>query len=998
MLIINPESWNADGNDALIEEINQLFDTDIITVRIWEADVNTIQSSEDIELEKGLKVNFVDQDEHKKYRTGDYWLIPTRSQEKFEWPDEGKESDGIVYHYCPLAIVNHERDTWTVVQDCREVFPALTEMARETAVTETGRKLSIGVHSYNDARRAEETEQHKDDQLDIQGGKELTLNVGYWRDELDESSWPPPEPKLEKIAIPPRKIRFCVSEEEVMSLEKDKLTIGVEGSESQPELVVKGNLKVYGDVMSYAQQDESGKIYLGDKDEDQIIIEGELKSDHTSGRLKVTSPLEVQLEESQQPDFLSLFAANDSQEVKGGIVWKRGSASKELAAIYSKLDAESQKGDLRFSTASNSSPVERMVITADGNVGIGTENPEENKLKVEGGPTLLKEDLTVGDGSNPANVEIAKGNATLTEGDLTVTSGKVVITGEAEGDNKLTVRGTTYLGGNLTVAFSDQAINNIKSDTPLHVYKYQASNQDIIEIARFERVCDDAQDSPEAEGGYIGLYLNDTERRGDLNPSRIEGARISWRFDNKDNSERDGRLGFWTAIRNDGHGNNDSEIIERMTITKEGYVGIGTTDPQGKLQVSGTTYLGDALTVERGGVALTEDNLTVNSGNVAIGSENPGTHRLKVEEGTTHLGGKLTVEKGGVALTEDNLTVNSGNVAIGSENPGTHRLKVEEGTTHLGGKLTVNPSGQNEKPPALVVTKEKIQGTDQSGVYIVGQDDGITDIIFPKTAKSKIKWESKDDPTDFAYIFFKENSRYTKSRTADIGSQVNGLMDGFDEQKDHVRLSIGVGNDVMMKSEIQDALDIQGGACLTLNVGKWDQEISKEIGSFFDQTGEEPIGISFRVNDDQKMFIDHNGAVGIGKVPDSNDEVKLDVNGKVRANDQILTSDVTLKQNIQTLKDGLSKILGLRGVSFQWKDDQKAAQEAQIGLVAQEVEEIFPELVSTDSQGMKSLSYTKLIAPLIEAMKEQQQQISELINQVQQQQTQIEQLQTSKNK
>ena len=50
----------------------------------------------------------------------------------------------------------------------------------------------------------------------------------------------------------------------------------------------------------------------------------------------------------------------------------------------------------------------------------------------------------------------------------------------------------------------------------------------------------------------------------------------------------------------------------------------------------------------------------------------------------------------------------------------------------------------------------------------------------------------------------------------------------------------------------------------------------------------------------------------------------------------------------------------------------------QIGLIAQEVEAVFPELVKTDSQGYKAVSYEKLTAVLVEAMKEQQAKISEL--------------------
>ncbi len=90
-------------------------------------------------------------------------------------------------------------------------------------------------------------------------------------------------------------------------------------------------------------------------------------------------------------------------------------------------------------------------------------------------------------------------------------------------------------------------------------------------------------------------------------------------------------------------------------------------------------------------------------------------------------------------------------------------------------------------------------------------------------------------------------------------------------------------------------------------------------------------------------------------------------------------SDVSLKQNIQTIPNALEKVLQLNGVSFQWKESGKPG----IGLVAQDVEKVFPEVVSTNqTSGLKSLEYGNLVGPLVEAIKEQQKQIEELKNEV----------------
>jgi hypothetical protein len=83
------------------------------------------------------------------------------------------------------------------------------------------------------------------------------------------------------------------------------------------------------------------------------------------------------------------------------------------------------------------------------------------------------------------------------------------------------------------------------------------------------------------------------------------------------------------------------------------------------------------------------------------------------------------------------------------------------------------------------------------------------------------------------------------------------------------------------------------------------------------------------------------------------------------------TSDERLKTNVETLEHSLNKILSLHGVSFNWKKDGTAG----IGLVAQEVEKVYPALVSTNpGTGYKAVQYGNLVAPLIEAIKEQQKQ------------------------
>jgi hypothetical protein len=70
--------------------------------------------------------------------------------------------------------------------------------------------------------------------------------------------------------------------------------------------------------------------------------------------------------------------------------------------------------------------------------------------------------------------------------------------------------------------------------------------------------------------------------------------------------------------------------------------------------------------------------------------------------------------------------------------------------------------------------------------------------------------------------------------------------------------------------------------------------------------------------------------------------------------------------------DIMPKISKIRGVTWEWSDDAPDEAKAQpgIGVIAQEVERVFPELVSTDENGIKRVYYAGLIGPLIEAVKE----------------------------
>ena len=96
--------------------------------------------------------------------------------------------------------------------------------------------------------------------------------------------------------------------------------------------------------------------------------------------------------------------------------------------------------------------------------------------------------------------------------------------------------------------------------------------------------------------------------------------------------------------------------------------------------------------------------------------------------------------------------------------------------------------------------------------------------------------------------------------------------------------------------------------------------------------------------------------------------------------DKLPTSDQTLKTNITPIKSALSKILQLNGVEFDFINSVNYGylRKHQIGLIAQDVKKVIPEVVGKNNDGTLGVSYQHLVAVLIEAIKEQQQEIDEL--------------------
>jgi len=109
----------------------------------------------------------------------------------------------------------------------------------------------------------------------------------------------------------------------------------------------------------------------------------------------------------------------------------------------------------------------------------------------------------------------------------------------------------------------------------------------------------------------------------------------------------------------------------------------------------------------------------------------------------------------------------------------------------------------------------------------------------------------------------------------------------------------------------------------------------------------------------------------------------IDASGNGRFEGDVIAfsaSDKRLKDNIKPIENALEKVNKISGVEFDWNSNQDTYADGMhdIGVIAQEIEEVIPEVVKTRDNGYKAVKYEKIVPLLIEAIKEQQKQIDEL--------------------
>jgi hypothetical protein len=154
---------------------------------------------------------------------------------------------------------------------------------------------------------------------------------------------------------------------------------------------------------------------------------------------------------------------------------------------------------------------------------------------------------------------------------------------------------------------------------------------------------------------------------------------------------------------------------------------------------------------------------------------------------------------------------------------------------------------------------------------------------------------------------------------------------------------------------------------------------------------------------DQVMITDGAGKLGwktVSAIPPATTDLRINslgvgcdasgVTGEIRATNDItafFSSDRSLKTNIKNIDNALDKITKINGVSFDWTDDillERGGEDDyfnrkhDVGVIAQEIEQVLPEVVGTRENGIKAVKYDRIVALLIEGIKELKAELDEV--------------------
>ena len=421
-----------------------------------------------------------------------------------------------------------------------------------------------------------------------------------------------------------------------------------------------------------------------------------------------------------------------------------------------------------------------------------------------------------------------------------------------------------------------------------------------------------------------------------------------------------------------------------ITTQATPYVGIGTTNPTAKLHVVGDTnvsgiisatgyYLnGNELvnaTLQTETWDINDSNIYRSTGNVGIGSSIPGS-KLTVSGDITATG----------AIAATGTITGSGVSVSGISTASRFVSTVTTGTAPLTVTSTTQVSNLNA---SLLAGKTPPSGD------LVGTTDN--QVLTNKTLTNPVI----SSIVNGAFTSTIPSVNGTLVSTGSTGSVTSNMIADLNIVNADVAVGAGITYGKLSLTNSIKAADIAVGAGITygklsLSNSITNADIATGASISVSKLSASTIsGIALGSNLATLTFgtyltgTSYNGSTAVTIATNATSSnttstiVARDASGDftagtITATDFNSTSDINLKENIKTVENSLNTLTQLRGVSFDWKETGRSSY----GVIAQELEEILPDLVTNGE--VKSVNYNGLIGVLIEAVKELKKEIEEL--------------------
>ncbi len=420
-----------------------------------------------------------------------------------------------------------------------------------------------------------------------------------------------------------------------------------------------------------------------------------------------------------------------------------------------------------------------------------------------------------------------------------------------------------------------------------------------------------------------------------------------------------------------------------------------------------TTATGDYSTaLGSHSIASGDKSLVMGNGTKASGSNSVGMGNHSIASGGSSTSMGINTEakgNGSAVLGVSTLAKSFGEFAIGSYNDTLLSVVPDVLASDSNRVFTVgNGTNNANRNTAFVIqqngnigvnTRVPTEKLDIAGnVKIVDGNQGIGKVL-TSDANGKASWQAPANDTLPLIADADGNTKIQveESPNEDVihfdvaGNEVFTITDTVSTFK-------GTGRDLLKIKTVNNAVETglafqNAGSSYTWSVHRSAANIPDLVISG-GNTANDVDGLT------ERLRITTQGNVGIGT---DTATVKFQVgksgDGTVaRANAWNIFSDRRWKTDLAVITNAMEKIEAINGYYYKWRDRPDTT--IQVGVIAQEIEAVLPEVVSTDAQGYKSVDYSKLTALLIQGMKEQQVEIGSLESAVSSLQSSVASLQS----